>query len=104
MKYCRICEQPIRKGQITKRVKTNIEHEDFIQVHKRCYLDEVGRVTTPEGKVYPRHQEHILHLYNKSSTRNIKALERMGMITPQEKKSIFSRWFAPNKGKDDNNG
>ena len=39
--YCRICEEKIFVNQATKRMKTDVPHEDFIIVHKACVMNNL---------------------------------------------------------------
>ena len=65
--YCRLCDHRILKGQITKRMKTDVPHEDFIIVHKECVQgcllnragDETARQTlmnTPDAAAWKKHR------------------------------------------------
>ena len=66
--YCRLCDKSIIKGQATKRMKTDIPHEDFIIVHKACVMrgllnrsgEETNRKLLMNTPTYEQFKEHRL--------------------------------------------
>ena len=88
---CRLCERKILRGHVTKRVRTSHEHEDFIVVHKKCFLEEVGTRIDRQGNPYKKGRPHLLQLFNRTSERNVKALSKAGFILPDEKRGLLAR-------------